>query len=237
MRLQKFLAEAGIASRRQAEKIIEQGRVRVNGARPKLGDTVDPERDDVRLDGRPVAPREKVYILLNKPRGVITSVDDPQERKTVIDCIKGFPQRIFPVGRLDQDVTGALLLTNDGELAQRMTHPKHGMKKVYEARVRGVMRPQTAARMKKGVRLEDGMARAEVEIIETAKNSSLIRLTLREGRNRLVKRLCEEVGHKVRELHRVSTGGLGVERLAPAEWRFLTEKEVTALKKLAKLAD
>ncbi len=235
-RLQKFLAECGVASRRESEKLIAEGRVTVNGVVAEVGASVDPESDEVAVNGKAVKKDGKVYVLLNKPSGVVTTVRDTHERKTVIDCIEGVRARIFPVGRLDMDVTGALLLTNDGELAHRLAHPKFGVEKVYTAWVEGIMTDETARKLAEGVQLEDGMtAPAKVKILSKPKNTTRVRLTLGEGRKREVKRMCEAVGHAVLSLRRISIAGMGVSELRTGEWRYLTESEVAHLYKLAGL--
>jgi pseudouridine synthase len=235
-RLQKYLAACGVASRRACEKLIEDGRVTVNGAVAAVGTQVEPGLDDIRLDGRPVRNDEKVYVVLNKPEGAVTTAHDTHGRATVIDCLRGVPSRVFPVGRLDMDVEGALLLTNDGELAYRLTHPKFEVDKVYLARVRGCMETETAMELERGVRLEDGMtAPARCVILNTGHQSTLVRLTLREGRKREVKRMCAAVGHPVETLHRIAFGNVRVKGLRPGEWRYLTSQEIAGLRKLAGL--
>ncbi len=238
IRLQRYLAECGVASRRQSETLISQGRVKVNGQAAQLGANVDPQQDQVTLDGRPVGRGGKVYILLNKPRGVITSARDTHQRKTVIDCLNGLDARVFPVGRLDMDVEGALLLTNDGELAFRLTHPSYEIEKVYLAKVQGKFQGEAARKLQKGVKLEDGWTSpAGVAIIQHLPGATLLQLTLHEGRKREVKRMCAHVGHPVIELRRISLGGLGVEGLKPGEWRHLQPQEVQALRERTGLSD
>lgn len=236
IRLQKFLAECGIASRREAEKLVAAGRVHVNGALAKVGDSINPATDEVQFDGKPVTADGKVYILLNKPRGVITSVKDTHDRKTVLDCLNGISARVFPVGRLDLDVEGVLMLTNDGELAFRLTHPQFQVEKVYLAWVEGVMTTDTAVRLEEGVQLEDGVtAPASVVILHFGKRTTLIRLVLREGKKREVKRMCAAVGHPVRELQRISIGNVRGKGLKPGEWRYLNESEINGLRSLVGL--
>ncbi len=233
MRLQKYLAACGVASRRDAEDLIHDGRVRVNGAEAMLGDTVDPATDRVELDGKPVQEERLVYVLLNKPRGVVTSVGDTHGRKTVMDCIDGVRARVFPVGRLDMDVEGALLLTNDGDLAYGLTHPKHEVNKVYLVRVQGVPNREAIAQLETGVPLEDGVtAPAKVSVIHSRYGTTLLRLTLHEGKKREVKRMCAAVGHRVRDLQRVAVAGLTVTNLRPGEWRYLSQGEIDGLRKL-----
>jgi 23S rRNA pseudouridine2605 synthase len=209
----------------------------VNGQPAKLGQCVDPAVDRVTLDGQSVVAEQKVYILLNKPRGVITTVQDTHKRKTVLDCIAGVGTRIFPVGRLDMDVEGALLLTNDGDLAYRLTHPKYEIDKVYHAWVSGVVRDETVGRLIRGVPLEDGVtAPAKAEVLSSNTRATLLQLTLHEGRNREVKRMCAAVGHPVLELKRVAFGPLTTQGLNPGEWRKLADNEVETLYRLSAMA-
>lgn len=236
VRLQKYLASCGIASRRQSEKLIEAGRVKVNGEVAELGACVDPLADTVTLDGHTLRQEDSVYIVFNKPKGVVTTARDTHSRKTVIDSVSGVKERVFPVGRLDMDVQGVLLLTNDGELAYRLTHPKCEVDKVYLAWVRGRMSPNTAIRLEEGVELEDGLtAPAKVVVLNAGDQTSLVQLTLHEGRKREVKRMLAAVGHPVCELQRISFAGVYVKCLKPGEWRYLHNKEITALRKLASL--
>lgn len=230
MRLQQFIAACGLASRRAAERLIADGRVTVNGQRAELGAQVDPAADHVAVDGQPLQPDQKIHILLNKPRGVITSAKDTRGRDTVMDCLSGLDARVFPVGRLDLDVEGTLLLTNDGDLAYRLTHPKYEIAKVYRVKVRGAMSGETADRLEKGVPLEDGMtAPCTVRIISSGPRTSEIELTLHEGRKREVKRMCAHVGHPVRELRRIAFGAVKLGTLKPGQWRKLSTAEVHAL--------
>lgn len=236
LRLQKFLAECGVASRREAETIIAAGGVEVNGLPAAVGDSVDPDTDVVTLNGETLTRDDKVYVILHKPKGVVTSVKDTHDRKTVLDCISGTPARIVPVGRLDMDVSGALILTNDGELTFRLTHPKYEVSKVYLAWVGGVMSQETARTLEQGITLDDGpTAPGKVNVLKTAADSTLIQLTIHEGRNRLVKRMCAAVGHAVHDLRRVSIGDVRIEGLSPGEWRYLSDNEVEALRVLTGL--
>ena len=237
IRLQKYLARCGVASRRQSERLIADGRVCVNDRVAQLGDSVDPAADRVQLDGSPVCEASDLtYILLNKPAGVVTSAKDTHDRRTVIDCLNGLPVRVFPVGRLDMDVKGALLLTNDGELAFRLTHPRYRVDKVYLAWVEGCMTVETARKLQRGVVLEDGKtAPARATVVSRREGATLVQLTLREGRKREVKRMCDAVGHRVQRLERVSVGGMCVGNLQPGEWRRLLPEEVAALRTLVGL--
>ena len=236
MRLQRYLAACGIASRRNAERLIESGCVEVNGVVAKLGDTIDPDKDAVTCEGKPIRQEAPVYIILNKPKGTVTSARDPQGRKTVLDCLQGVAARVFPVGRLDFDVEGALLLTNDGDLAFRLMHPKYEVDKVYLATVWGEVSRGTLAEIEKGVPLDDGpTAPAKATIVNKGQGVTLLRLTIHEGRKREVKRMCAAAGHTVRELQRVSIAGINVKGLRPGEWRYLTHHEIATLRKLTVL--
>lgn len=237
VRLQKYLAECGVASRRASEGLILAGRVRVNREVAEIGRTINPETDNVEVDGRPLATKtDKVYIVLNKPAGTVTTASDTHGRKTVVDCVRGAKARVFPVGRLDMDVEGVLLLTNDGELAHRLIHPSFEVKKIYQAWVRGHFGAEAQRRLENGVLLEDGMtAPAGVEVLRKGNNSTLIQLTIHEGRKREVKRMCAEVGHPVRTLQRVAFGELRATGLRPGEWRYLHENEIDSLRTRAGL--
>jgi 23S rRNA pseudouridine2605 synthase len=224
------LSRAGVASRRAAEELIAAGRVRVNGRPAHLGQRVHVDTDAVEVDGvrLSVAPG-LVYYLLNKPAGVVSTASDPQGRPTVVDLVPDDP-RVFPVGRLDADTEGLLLLTNDGELAQRLTHPRHGVEKEYLAEVAGRPLAGTVRQLREGVRLEDGMtAPARVSLIPP----NLLRLVIHEGRNRQVRRMCEAVGHPVRRLVRLRIGPLRDDRLRPGKWRPLDQKELRQLETAA----
>jgi 23S rRNA pseudouridine2605 synthase len=224
VRLNAYLARAGVASRRRADELIKAGRVSVNGRPGELNDFVG-KRDVVEVDGRRVAAQELAYVLLHKPAGVVTTARDPQGRRTVVDLIDHL-SRLVPVGRLDADTTGALLLTNDGELAHRLAHPRYEVDKVYEVEVEGEPDPDALRRLAEGVELEDGRtAPAQVRRL----GPSRIELTIHEGRKHQVKRMCDAVGHPVARLHRSRYAGLGVAGLAPGEWRELTGAEVERL--------
>ena len=224
MRLNAFLARAGVASRRKADELIKAGRVFVNGE-PGLLNTFVSARDRVEVDGRVVTPQRLAYVLLNKPTGVVTTASDPQGRPTVVDLV-GHEVRVVPVGRLDVDTTGALLLTNDGELAHRLAHPKYEVEKVYEADVEGEPSDEALRRLAEGVELEDGVTSpADVRRL----GPSEVELAIHEGRNRQVRRMLEAVGHPVRRLHRSRYAGLTLDGLNPSEWRELGESEVESL--------
>lgn len=236
IRLQKYLAECGIASRRACERMIEAGRVAVNGAPARLGQSIQPGVDHITLDDRPINQDEKVYVVLNKPSGVVTSACDEFGRRTVLDCIQGVKARVFPVGRLDMDVEGVLLLTNDGELANRLIHPRYGVSKVYLVWVRGQMTPETLRKLEFGVALEDGLtAPAHAVILYADPHTTQLRLTLHEGRKHEVKRMCAAVGHPIKKLERVAFANIEINGLRPGEWRYLRPDEVKHLVALTHL--
>ena len=230
MRLNAYLARAGIASRRGAEDLIRAGRVRVNGEPAGLATFVDDARDVVEVDGRPIRPEPLSYVLLNKPAGVVTTARDPHGRPTVVGLV-AHERRIVPVGRLDADTTGALLLTNDGPLAHRLMHPRYEVEKVYEAEVEGKPSDEALARLAAGVDLEDGRT-APGRARRLA--PSRLELALHEGPKHQVKRMCEAVGHPVLRLHRRAYAGLTVDGLEPGEWRELEESEVGRLRAAAR---
>lgn len=236
VRLQKHLAACGIESRRGAERLIEAGRIQVNGEVAQIGQSVIPGTDVVTFDGKSVDEDRKVYIVLNKPEGTVTTAKDTHGRKTVLDCVHGVNARVFPVGRLDMDVEGVLIMTNDGELGHRLIHPKYEVDKVYLAWVKGHVTTKEAQKLEQGVQLDDGMsAPARVVILNPGLKTSLIRLTLHEGRKRQVKRMCRAIGHPVRTLHRVSFGNIKAKGLRPGEWRYLSQSEVHGLQAMTKM--
>ncbi len=225
MRLNAWLARAGVASRRGADELIKAGRVTVNGAPGQLN-TVVAEADVVELDGLALAKQQLAYVLLNKPAGVVTTARDPGGRPTVVDLVT-HPGRVVPVGRLDLDTTGVLLLTNDGELAHRLAHPRYEVDKVYVAEVEGDPTDATLAQLAAGIELEDGhTAPAGVRRLGHGR----VELTIHEGRNRQIKRMLERVGHPVRQLRRTRYGPLTVDGLAPGEWRELRRDEIDQLR-------
>jgi 23S rRNA pseudouridine2605 synthase len=240
IRLQKILSTAGVASRRMAETLIVQGRVSVNGHTvTELGTKADPEHDEIKVDGRRLPrPKRTHYILLNKPRGYITSRADPQRRPTVIDLLAagGVRDYIYPVGRLDYDSEGLLILTSDGDLAARLTHPRHGVAREYEVRVRGVPDRHALERLARGVTIDDRRtAQAEVRLRRTFESESgaqgILSLVIHEGRNRQVRKMCDAIGHPVVQLKRVRIGPIADDRLKPGQFRALTPSEIAALKK------
>ena len=231
IRLQKFLASSGIASRRKCEELIVQGKITVNGkVVTELGTKVNPERDEVFYHGKKVenAKQDFVYVLLNKPIGVVTTVKDQFDRQTVLDLVK-IQQRLIPVGRLDMYTSGALILTNDGEFVYELTHPKHEIPKTYNATVKGIVTKQEIEILEKGVKIEDYVtspAKAKILKIDKEKNISRIEITIHEGKNRQVRKMCEAIGKKVLALHRSKIGNLTVKDLKLGTWRYLKKSEI-----------
>ena len=235
-RLQKILSQAGIASRRASAQMMLDGRVTVNGTTVReLGTKADPSRDDIRVDGSRIKIAEHHrYILLNKPRGYVTTRADPERRKTVLDLLRGVKEYVYPVGRLDYESEGLLLLMNDGELAARLTHPSHGIARVYEAKVLGVPDAHDVDRLQRGLTIDGRRMRAsEVTMLPMKRDGSgaTLVITLREGRNRQVRNMCEAIGHPVDHLKRVAIGPLRDPRLKTGFWRDLSEEEVARLQK------
>ena len=238
-RLNKFLAHAGVCSRREADRWIAEGRVRVNGkVVTELGEKVDPGRDRIVAAGKPVRMEEErpVYILLNKPAGRVVSVKDPFGRPTVMDLLAHVPARVYPVGRLDLDTEGVLLLTNDGDLALRLTHPRFGVVKAYEVRVEGEPGEEDLDKVRRGIFLEGRKtAPARVKVLRRGRPHTLLRIEIHEGRKREIRKMFEAVGFPVAALVRVEFAGLGLDDLKPGRWRYLKTAEVRRLKELAGL--
>ncbi len=233
MRLQKYLALCGVASRRRAEEMIASGHITVNGVTiTEMGTQVE-EGDIVTVDGRQVFPEEnKVYIIYHKPAGEVTTVSDPEGRPTVLDRFRDVGVRLFPVGRLDYDSEGLLLLTNDGDLAERMMHPSHEVDKAYYCKVTGVVSPETLQHLARGVMLDDHpTSPARVRLIRQETFDAIVMVTIHEGRNRQVRRMFEEVGHRVLMLRRVRFGPLDLGDLKRGQWRYLSDNEVRELKR------
>ena len=232
-RLQKILAHAGVASRRKAEELIEAGHVSVNGKVVReLGSKADLDQDLIQVDGRTIREtQDKVYYVLYKPAGCVTTLSDPENRPTIKAYLEEIPERVYPVGRLDYDVEGALIVTNDGDLAFSMMHPRFGVRRTYLAKVHGVPAAEQLERLRRGVRLEDGRARAlEADLHSRTPKNTWVRVVVVEGRQHLVKRLMEAVGAPVQKLHRADYGGIGVGGMRPGEVRELTRAEVQSLR-------
>lgn len=231
IRLQKVLAQAGVASRRASEELIAEGRVEVNGRIiTEQGTRVDPERDTIRVDGSRIPPpRRHLYLVLNKPRGVVSTMDDPQARPDLNQYVPRH-QRLFHVGRLDTDTEGLLILTNDGDFANKLAHPSHEVPKTYLAEVEGRVDNKTLRRLQKGLLLDDGPIKPDkVRLVTRAASRSLVQLTLHEGRNRIVRRIFDSVGHPVRQLSRIAIGPVGLGQLAIGTTRELTREELGGL--------
>lgn len=230
-RVQKIIAASGLMSRRAAEERIAQGRVTVNGRTAEPGDRADPERDEIRVDGKPLpGPGARRYVMLHKPRGYVTTLSDEQGRRCVTELLRDIPERVYPVGRLDMDSEGLLLLTNDGDFANRLMHPSHEVEKCYRTRVQGedaIMR----AELLRGPMEIDGytIAPAKVELHEPIPGGAVLDITIHEGRNRQVRKMCEQAGLKVTRLVRIREGALTLGDLPRGKWRDLTEEEVQSL--------
>ena len=232
-RLQKILAHAGVASRRKAEELIEAGHVSVNGRVVReLGSKADLDQDLIQVDGRTIREtQDKVYYVLYKPAGCVTTLSDPENRPTIKAYLEEIPERVYPVGRLDYDVEGALIVTNDGDLAFSMMHPRFGVRRTYLAKVHGIPTAEQLDRLRRGVRLLDGRARAlEADLHSRTPKNTWVRVVVAEGRQHLVKRLMEAVGAPVQKLHRADYGGIGVAGMRPGEVRELTRAEVQSLR-------
>jgi len=235
VRLQKLIASTGLSSRRKAEILIVSGRVSVNGKIvTELGTKVDPDRDHVKVDGKHLTSAQPfVYLMLNKPKNVMSTLDDPGGRTTVKDFLRGVSVRVFPVGRLDFDSEGLMLLTNNGDLAQALLHPRYHVPKTYLIKVKGVLKDEEIARLERGIRLDDGMTSpAHVKKVRKVEANSWLEITIREGRTHQVKRMLDAVGHPVLKLLRIRMGPLSLGDLKPGEFRFLTDRETNALRAL-----
>jgi 23S rRNA pseudouridine2605 synthase len=239
IRLQKILSQAGVSSRRAAEKLMAEGRVSVNGKTIfELGTKADPAKDDIRVDGRRIKSAERPrYILLNKPRGFVTTRSDEKRRKTVLDLLEGVREYVYPVGRLDYDTEGLLILTNDGDLAAALTHPRHGVERTYEARVAGMPDERAIEKLRTGVPLDGKRTLpAQVLLLNSGRRDAdgVLIITITEGRNRQVRRMLEAVGHPVDRLKRTKIGPIGDRRLPVGAWRDLSAEEVRKLKAAAR---
>lgn len=232
-RLQKVMAHAGVASRRKSEDIIQQGRVKVNGnIIRELGVKVSKD-DTIEVDGQEINREKKVYVLLNKPTGCITTVNDPRGRNTVLDYIQRIKERIYPVGRLDYDTSGLLLLSNDGDLTYKLTHPSYEIDKVYQVEVPGYPSKVFFKQLEKGIRLEDGLtAPASVQDVLKKGDSTIFKLSIHEGRNRQVRRMCSQLGYQVKSLKRIGFAFLNLDGVSEGNYRFLSAREVNKLKKI-----
>ena len=234
IRLQKFMADCGIASRRKCEEYIVSGQVKVNGIVAELGTKINPKQDVVEYKGKKVKYLniDKVYILLNKPIGYVTTVNDQFSRQTVLDLVKEINTRVVPVGRLDMYTSGALILTNDGEFVYKVTHPKYEIEKTYVATITGIIQKKEVEELRKGVDIGGYITKpAKVKIIkiDEEKNISRIEIVIHEGKNREVRKMCEKIGHKIRALHRSKIGKIDVKDLKIGSWRYLSKNEIEFL--------
>ena len=231
VRLQKFLAESGVASRRKSEELIDQGKVRVNGKVAMIGDKIDPKKDTVTVNGKKIVKTKTfTYIVLHKPRGFITTMSDEMDRKCVAELIKDVPGRVYPVGRLDRDSEGMLLFTNDGAFANAMTHPTKHVPKTYRVTVRPSISEEQITALTQGVIIDDRKtAPAEVRVITKEEGRVVLEIILYEGRNRQIRKMCEEVGLEVARLKRTAIGSIKLGMLKQGDWRDLTEDEVRKL--------
>ena len=238
VRLQKFLAEAGVASRRKCEELIAQGKVEINGQIVTAQGTKVTGEETIKVDGREIRQEQKkVYILLNKPVGYISTAKDEFSRKTVLDLVDTVKERVYPVGRLDYDTSGLLLLTNDGELANKLTHPKHEIPKVYRAMIQGEISEEDVNSLQSGITIEEyKTAPAKVHVIDPGKKESIIEITIHEGKNRQIRKMFEVLGYIVLRLKRVAIGPLVIEGIDEGNWRYLRKKEIDSLRKAAGLA-
>ena len=238
IRINKYLSMCGVTSRRGAEVLVSEKRVTVNDQTVlELGTIINTETDTVRVDGvesRPVS--QKVYVALNKPTMTMTTLHDPFKRRTILHFLRRLEHRVYPIGRLDYDAEGLLLLTNDGDLAYRLAHPRYQVPKIYEARVTGQFGPASAALIEEGIKLDDGaVGRASVAVLGFVGQFTRIRLTLKEGRKREVKQLCKKAGHPVKNLRRVEFAGIALKNLRPGQWRYLTSREIARLREMVSL--
>lgn len=231
VRLQKFMSECGVASRRKSEELIESGKVRVNGAVASLGDKINPKKDTVTVSGKKIVKqKEHKYIMLHKPRGFITTMSDEMERKCVAQLISDVPQRVYPVGRLDRDSEGLLLFTNDGEFANALTHPKKHVSKTYRVTVRPGITDEQLSAITEGIIIDDRKtAPAEVRVVTKEENRVVLEIILYEGRNRQIRKMCEQLGLEVARLKRTAIGSVKLGMLKQGDWRELTEDEVRKL--------
>ena len=233
IRLQKYLAECAVASRRKSEELIKNGKIQVNGKIvTELGTKINPNKDIVEYNGKIIEPEtQKVYVLLNKPIGYVTTTKDQFKRESVIDLIK-IGKRLVPVGRLDMYTSGALILTNDGDFVYKVTHPKYEIEKTYVATVKGIIKDEDVEKLRQGVKIENYISKpTKVKILKTdaEKNFSRIEITIHEGKNREVRKMCEAIGYKVMALHRSKIAGIGVKDIPLGKWRYLTKSEVAKI--------
>lgn len=235
MRLQKYMALCGVASRRKSEKMILEERVKVNGkVVNELGTIVDPNRDVVVVDNKKIKLEEKkIYIMLDKPVGYVTTVKDEYNRKKVIDLIRGIDERIYPIGRLDYDTSGLLFLTNDGELTYKLTHPSFEVEKIYVAKIQGIPNHVELDKFRNGLEIDDYItSKSEIKVLKKYSDGSIVEIKIHEGKNRQVRKMCDKINHPVIELKRISMANIKLGNLKEGEWRYLENSEIEYLKKL-----
>ncbi|WP_082394747.1 pseudouridine synthase [Caloranaerobacter sp. TR13] len=235
MRLQKYLAMCGVASRRKSEMLILQGRVRVNGkVIEELGYKINPNVDIVLVDKKPIIKKENnIYIALNKPEGYITTVKDQFNRPTVLDLVKSINERIYPIGRLDYDTSGLLILTNDGDLTYKLTHPKHEIEKVYIAKIKGVPTERELKEFRNGLKIDNYVtSKAKIKVIKMYNDYSIVKITIHEGKNRQIRKMCKKINHPVINLKRIAIGNIKLGNLKKGDWRYLSKEEIQYLKEL-----
>lgn len=231
-RLQKIISEMGVTSRRKAEDLITEGRITVNGRTAALGMKADPTKDHIKLDGKLLLQQTKVYLLFHKPKHVVTSLNDPEGRKTVKDFLKGIKYRVFPIGRLDYDSEGLLLLTNDGDFAHALLHPSREIYKTYHVKVRGSLELKEIAQLQSGIRLREGVtAPAKVKRLKKTEQNSWLEISIHEGKNRQVRKMLEKVSHPVLKLKRIRINGIELGNLSPGRYRYLTHDEIRKIKR------
>ena len=231
-RLQKFISKAGIMSRRAAEEEIKKGNIKVNGARAELGQKIDDERDVVEYRGKIIsADSHHIYIMLNKPAGYVTTMSDEHARKCVAELVSDVPERVYPIGRLDRESEGLLLFTNDGEFANRMMHPRYHKPKIYHVKIRGKVEPEKVAALSRPMKIDDYITKpANVSVVTLKEDYTVLAIELFEGRNRQIRKMCEQVGLFIMTLRRISVGNVKLGDLRPGKWRYLTKSEVASLK-------
>lgn len=235
IRIQKYISDCGLMSRRAAEKEIEQGAFKVNGVRAEIGQKIDPERDIIEFKGKKVeGGTKKVYVMLYKPRGYVTTMSDDEGRKCIPELLKDIPERVYPCGRLDMDSEGLLILTNDGEVANKLMHPKHHVEKIYHVKVKGEIEPDVLATLNGPMIIDDYKIKPVlVSIIERKEGNTILRFTLSEGRNRQIRKMCEQVNLKITRLKRVAVGDLTIGMLKPGQWKYMNYNEISILKSMS----
>ena len=235
IRIQKFISDSGLMSRRAAEKEIEQGFFKVNGVRATIGQKIDPDKDEVEYKGKLVkGGSKKVYVMLYKPRGYVTTMSDDEGRKCIPELLKDVPERVYPCGRLDMDSEGLLILTNDGEVANKLMHPKHHVEKIYHVKVKGEIEPEVLVTLNGPMVIDDYKIKpVKVSIIERKEGNTILRFILSEGRNRQIRKMCEQVNLKITRLKRVAVGDLTIGMLKPGQWKYMNYNEISILKNMS----